>query len=67
MISRPGPQEESVCAADETADDACRSARIAWLARYRRLTIRFARLVAMHRAFLDVGCALICFTFRLRL
>lgn len=36
---------------------------IAWLARYRRLTIRYERLAAMHRAFLHLGCALICFNY----
>jgi transposase len=39
----------------------------AWLARYRRLTIRYERLVAMHRAFLHLGCALICLNFLRRL
>ena len=34
---------------------------LAWLARYRRLTIRYERLVALHQAFLTLGCALICF------
>jgi transposase len=33
---------------------------LAWLARYRRLTIRYERLEAIHQAFLDLGCALIC-------
>ena len=32
----------------------------AWLARYRRLTIRYERRAAMHRAFLQLACALIC-------
>jgi transposase len=32
----------------------------AWLARYRRLTIRDARLAARHQAFLELGCALLC-------
>ena len=36
---------------------------LAWLARYRRLTIRYERLVAVHRAFLYLGCALICLHF----
>ena len=40
---------------------------MAWLARYRRLTIRYERLVAMHRAFLHLGCALICFNYLQRL
>jgi transposase len=31
----------------------------AWLASHRRLAIRYERLVAMHRAFLHLGCALI--------
>jgi transposase len=39
----------------------------AWLARYRRLTIRYERLVAMHRAFLHLGCALICWNYLQRL
>ena len=36
---------------------------LAWLARYRRLTIRYERLPAMHQAFLHIGCALICLNF----
>lgn len=36
---------------------------MAWLARYRRLTIRYERLVAQHRALLHLGCALICLNF----
>lgn len=35
----------------------------AWLARNRRLTIRYERLPAMHQAFLHLGCALICLNF----
>jgi transposase len=34
---------------------------MAWLARYRRLTIRYERRVEIHQAFLTLGCALICF------
>lgn len=33
---------------------------LAWLGRYRRLAIRYERLEAIHQAFLDLGCALIC-------
>lgn len=33
---------------------------LAWLARYRRLTIRDERLELIHRALLDLGCALVC-------
>jgi transposase len=33
---------------------------LAWLARYRRLTVRSERRVDIHRAFLSLGCALIC-------
>jgi transposase len=40
---------------------------LAWLSRYRRLTIRYERLVAMHRAFPHPSCALICRTFVARL
>jgi len=35
----------------------------AWLSRFRRLTIRYERLDDLHLAFLDLGCALICFNF----
>ena len=34
---------------------------LAWLSRYRRLTIRYERRVDLHQAFLTLGCALICF------
>ena len=33
---------------------------MAWLARYRRLAVRYERLVAVHRAWLHLACALIC-------
>jgi transposase len=39
----------------------------AWLARYRRLTVRYERRVAMHRAFLHLAAALICFNYVRRL
>jgi transposase len=31
-----------------------------WLVRYRRLTIRYERLIATHEGFLYLACALIC-------
>jgi len=34
---------------------------MAWLGRYRRLTIRYERRVDIHQAFLTLGGALICF------
>ncbi len=34
---------------------------LAWLNRYRRLTIRYERRGDIHQAFLTLGCALICF------
>lgn len=34
---------------------------LAWLTRYRRLTIRYERWVDINQAFLTLGCALICF------
>lgn len=34
-----------------------------WLNNYRRLRIRYERLEAIHQAFLDLGCALICWNF----
>jgi IS5 family transposase len=33
---------------------------LAWLSRYRRLTVRYDRLAEIHLAFLTLGCALIC-------
>ncbi len=36
---------------------------LAWLHHHRRLAIRYERLEAIHQAFLDLGCALICLTF----
>ena len=33
---------------------------LAWLNRYRRLTVRYERREDIHRAFLSLGCALIC-------
>jgi IS5 family transposase len=40
---------------------------MAWLARYRRLTIRYERLVAVHRGLLHLACALICWNYVQRL
>jgi transposase len=34
---------------------------LAWLNRYRRLTVRYERRDDIHEAFLSLGCALICF------
>jgi transposase len=33
---------------------------LAWLNRFRRLTVRYERRADIHRAFLSLGCALIC-------
>ena len=33
---------------------------LAWLSRYRRLTVRYERRADIHQAFLSLGCALIC-------
>ena len=33
---------------------------LAWLARYRRLDVRYERRADIHQAFLELGCALIC-------
>ncbi len=35
---------------------------LAWLARYRRLTVRYERLAELHRAFVTLACALICWS-----
>jgi transposase len=34
---------------------------LAWLGRYRRLTIRYERRADIHHAFVSLGCSLICF------
>jgi transposase len=36
---------------------------LAWLNQFRRLTVRYERRAAIHQAFLDLGCALICWNF----
>ena len=36
---------------------------LAWLAKYRRLTIRYERRDDIHEAFLDLGCSLICLNY----
>ena len=41
--------------------------RLAWLARYRRLTVRYERLAELHTAFLDPACAPICWNYVRRL
>jgi transposase len=33
---------------------------LAWLNRYRRLTVRYERQADLHQAFLSLGCALLC-------
>lgn len=34
---------------------------LAWLNRFRRLTVRYERRADIHHAFLTLGCALLCF------
>jgi transposase len=34
---------------------------LAWLARFRRLVVRYERLAGLHLALLDLACALVCF------
>ncbi len=36
---------------------------LAWLAKYRRLTIRYERRDDIHEAFLSLGCSLICLNY----
>jgi IS5 family transposase len=36
---------------------------LGWLSRFKRLAIRYERLDDLHLAFLDLGCALLCFNF----
>ncbi len=34
---------------------------LSWLNRYRRLKVRYERRADIYQAFLDLGCALVCF------
>jgi transposase len=36
---------------------------LAWLHRFRRLTVRYERRACVHEAFLTLGCALVCWFF----
>jgi transposase len=36
---------------------------LAWLGRYRRLTVRYERRADIHEAFLHLGCSLICLNY----
>ena len=36
---------------------------LAWLAKYRRLTVRYERREDIHEAFLHLDCSLICFNY----
>ena len=36
---------------------------LAWLNRFRRLTVRYERRADIHEAFLSLGCILICWNF----
>jgi transposase len=36
---------------------------LAWLGRYRRLTVRYERRADIHEAFLHLGCSLIFLTY----
>ena len=36
---------------------------LAWLARYRRLVVRYGRRADIHEAFLHLGCSLICLNY----
>ena len=36
---------------------------LAWMAKYRRLTIRYERRDDIHEAFLSLGCSLICLNY----
>ncbi len=39
---------------------------LAWLNRFRRLTIRYERRLDIHQAFLQLGCALICHNYLIK-
>jgi transposase len=36
---------------------------LAWLARYRKLSVRYERLSDIYEAFLHLGCSLICLNY----
>ena len=36
---------------------------LAWMARYRRLTVRYERRAEIHEAFLHLACSLICLNY----
>jgi transposase len=36
---------------------------LAWLSKFRRLTVRYERRADIHQAFLHLGCALICLAY----
>ncbi|MDP9370135.1 MAG: IS5/IS1182 family transposase, partial [Chloroflexota bacterium] len=36
---------------------------LAWLGHYRHLTVRYERREDIHRSFLSLGCALICWNY----
>ncbi|CAA9462745.1 MAG: Mobile element protein [uncultured Rubrobacteraceae bacterium] len=36
---------------------------LAWLARYRRPSVRYERRADIHEAFLQLGCSLICLNY----
>ncbi|MDQ4106339.1 MAG: transposase, partial [Actinomycetota bacterium] len=36
---------------------------LAWLGRYRRLKVRYEKRADIHQAFLDLGCAFICWNY----
>lgn len=36
---------------------------LSWINRYRRLKVRYERRADIHQAFLDIGCALICWRY----
>jgi len=40
---------------------------LSWLNRYQRLKVRYERRADVHQSFLDIGCALICWSFVQRL
>ena len=51
MIQRVGSDAKALCLLERT---------FAWLNRFRRLRIRYEKRSAIHKAFLSLGCALIC-------
>ena len=60
---RPGPAQPQPPRARQAELVVCDKAierTLAWLGRFRRLTVRYERRADIHLAFATLGCALVC-------